>query len=198
MPLPSQWSTPEDFATLFKYFWHRDFPTDNISVGTRRVDWTIHIGLIVRGIGDLMGLATRFERGGRKDALLRSREGDEIAVEWEWDGVHGNELKKLKNHNTWAPTEFSPKLLRFAALVTYAESSDFESSLEHVGNAWEGAQWPLLLILVTFNFTKKFRTRRDFKDMSFFVYGPNEIQNLGTVPASPWNLESTRWPIQLA
>ena len=125
MPLPNKWGTPDDFATLFKYFWHRDFPTNNISVGARRVDWTIHIGLIVRSIGDLMGLATRFERGGRKDALLRSREGDEIAVEWEWDGVQGNELKKLKNHKTWAPPEYRPKKLRFATLVSYAESPDF-------------------------------------------------------------------------
>ena len=28
MPLPEQWATPEDFATLFQYFWHRDFPID--------------------------------------------------------------------------------------------------------------------------------------------------------------------------
>ncbi len=144
-----------------------------------------------------MGLTTRFERGGRKDAVLRSREGDEIAVEWEWDGVRGNELGKLKNHNTWAPSEYKPKRLRFASLVSYAESPDFLSSKAYVGKLWEGAQYPLLLILVTFDFTKKFRTRRDFKDMNFFVYGPNGVQDLGSVPAAPWNLEGTRWPIQL-
>jgi len=49
-----------------------------------------------------MGLMTRFERGGRKDAILRSREGDEIAVEWEWNGVYENELRKLKAHKPWA------------------------------------------------------------------------------------------------
>lgn len=130
--------------------------------------------------------------------MLRSREGDEIAVEWEWDGVRGNELGKLKGHRTWAPPEYKPKLLRFAALVSYAESPDFLSSREHVGKMWEGAQYPLLLILVTYDFTKKFRTRRDFKDISFFVYRANEVQDLGSVPAAPWNLEGTRWPIQLA
>ena len=132
MPLPSRWSTLDDFAALFKYFWHRDFPTNNVSVGARRADWTIHIGFVVRSIGDLMGLMTRFERGGRKDAILRSREGDEIAVEWEWNGVYENELRKLKAHKPWAPVEFRPKSLRFAALVSYAESSDREASLEHV------------------------------------------------------------------
>ena len=103
-----------------------------MSVGARRADWTIHIGLVVRSIGDLMGLMTRFERGGRKDAILRSREGDEIAVEWEWNGVYENELRKLKAHKPLAPVEFRPKSLRVAELVSYAESSDREASLEHV------------------------------------------------------------------
>jgi hypothetical protein len=198
MSLPSKWSTPDDFATLFKYFWHRDFPTNNVAVGARRVDWTIHIGLIVRGIGDLMGLTTRFERGGRKDAIIRSREGDEIAVEWEWDGVRGNELGKLKNHKAWVPPQSKPKCLRFATLVSYAESPDFAASCEYVEKMWKGAECPLLLILVTYEFTEKFRTRRDFKEMNFFVYGPDGIQNLGSVSAAPWNLEGTRWPVQLA
>ena len=81
MSLPAQWATPEDFATLFQYFWHRDFPIDQRTTGDRRTDWTIHIGVVVRSLADLMGLVTRFERGGRKDAVLRSTEGDEIAIE---------------------------------------------------------------------------------------------------------------------
>lgn len=91
MPLPAQWATPDDFATLFQYFWHRDFPMDQVAVGARRTDWTIHIGVVVRNVADLMGLVTRFEAGKRKDAVLRSREGDEVALEWEWGGVWGNE-----------------------------------------------------------------------------------------------------------
>ena len=57
------------------------------AIGARRSDWTIHIGLVVRAVSDLMGLIPRFESGNRKDAVLRSGEGDEIAVEWEWNGV---------------------------------------------------------------------------------------------------------------
>ena len=102
MSLPPHWATIEDFATLFQYFWHRDFPIDDKgATGAHRTDWTIHIGVVVRNIGDLMRLVTRFERGGRKDAILRSADGDEIAVEWEWGGVWGNELRKLKNHEVW-------------------------------------------------------------------------------------------------
>ena len=104
MPLPEHWATPEDFATLFQYFWHRDFPLDQKAIGARRADWTMHIGIVVRNIADLMGLVPRFEIGGKKDAVLRGWHGpeiaiDEIAVEWEWDGVWGNELKKLKCPN---------------------------------------------------------------------------------------------------
>ena len=80
MPLPPQWTTPEDFASLFQYFWHRDFPIDERIVGARRSDWTIHVGVAVRSISDLMGLTARFESGNRKDAVLRSWQGDEIAV----------------------------------------------------------------------------------------------------------------------
>src|SRR4030042_5987281 len=95
--LEEKWASPEDFATLFQYFWYRDFPMDaKIAIGAGRVDWTIHIGVVVRKIADFMGLVTRFEEGGRKDAMLRSTDGDEIAVEWEWGGVWGNELEKLE------------------------------------------------------------------------------------------------------
>jgi hypothetical protein len=76
MSLNEKWASPEDFATLFQYFWYRDFPIDQISTGAKRTDWTIHIGIVVRNVADLMGLATRFESGGRKDAVLRSRDGD--------------------------------------------------------------------------------------------------------------------------
>ena len=89
MALSGNWASIEDFATLFQYFWYRDFPIDQISTGAKRTDWTIHIGIVVRNVADLIGLVTRFERGGRKDAVLRSTDGDEIAIEWEWEGVWG-------------------------------------------------------------------------------------------------------------
>ena len=112
MPLPPQWASPENFATLFQYFWHRDIPMYPTATGARRVDWTIPIGIVVRSIADLMGLLTRFERGGRKDAVFRSGEGDEIAIEWEWGGVWVNELQKLIDHRVWSPTKGTLRLLK--------------------------------------------------------------------------------------
>ena len=98
MPSQKSWATPEDFATLFQYCWHRDFPIDPQQIGAKRADWTIHIGIVVQNIADLMGLYARFETGGKKmDGVLRNADGkDEVALEWEWDGVEGNELKKAK------------------------------------------------------------------------------------------------------
>ncbi len=70
MPLPACWATPEDFAALFQYFWNRDFPISERATGARRIDWTIHIGVVVRSIADLMG---RGQRAAAKTVL------------WDWD-----------------------------------------------------------------------------------------------------------------
>ena len=122
MSLEEKWASLEDFATLFQYFWHRDFPMDQRATGALRVDWTIHIGVAVRNVADLMGLVTRFERGGRKDAVLRSTAGDEIAIEWEWGGVWGNELEKLKQHKVLSKNKDNERLLKYAVLITYTHT----------------------------------------------------------------------------
>ncbi len=193
MPLPAQWATPEDFATLLQYFWHRDFPMDRRSVGAKRTDWTIHIGVVVRGIADLMGLVTRFERGGRKDAVLRSTEGDEIAIEWEWGGVWGNELEKLKLHRVWSKDKDSERLLKYAVLVTYTHTPNIEKVYKHVKKEWEGARWPLLLILIDLEESNKFFSRKEFKNIQMSVFDSSGQRILRVVPAFPWNIGSSRW-----
>src|SRR4030042_128820 len=118
--LEKEWASIEDFATLFQYFWHRDFPMDQKSTGARRSDWTIHMGIVIRNIADLMGFMTRFESGNRKDAVMRSTEQDEIALEWEWEERLGNELDKLKNHKLWSYDKNDQRKLKYAVLITYA------------------------------------------------------------------------------
>ena len=197
LPLPDHWGTKEDFATLFKYFWYRDFPMDKSAIGARRTDWTIHVGLVVRSIGDFMGLATRFERGGRKDAVLRSLEGDEIAVEWEWQGIWGqNELKKLRAHKVWSPSKDVHKSLRYGVLITYTHTPNIDRVYERVRLEWAEACWPLLLVLIDLEETKKFPSGKDFKNINFSVFDSTGQKILGSVPALPWNVESTRWSIQ--
>lgn len=195
MPLPEQWAKPEDFATLFQYFWHRDFPIDQKAIGARRVDWTIHIGIIVRSIADLMGLVTRFERGGRKDAVLRSSDGDEIAIEWEWEGIEGNELEKLKSHKVW-PRDRGKKL-KYAVLITYSYTNNIEGDYEKVKKRWETANWPLLLILIDSEQSKEYTTGRVFNNIRFYLLDPEKSRMLRDVPALPWNIESSRWYFQV-
>ena len=173
MSLPENWATAEDFATLFQYFWHRDFPIDQIATGAKRTDWTIHIGVVVRNIADLMGLVTRFERRGRKDAVLRSTAGDEVAIEWEWEGVWGDELDKLKKHKVWSKNKGIERLLRYAVLITYTHTPNIEKVYNHVIEKWEGAKWPLLLVLVDLEESKKFSSHKEFRNINLSIF--NEV-----------------------
>lgn len=193
MPLPDHWATPDDFATLFQYFWHRDFPMDQMATGAKRTDWTIHIGVVARNIADLMGLVARFERGGRKDAVLRSKDGDEVAIEWEWGGVWGNELEKLKNHKVWSRQKGANRLLKYTVLISYTHTPHVEKVLAHVADKWKGAQWPLLLILIDLEGSKRFSSGKEFKNIQMSVFDTSGQRRLRLAPAFPWKVESTRW-----
>ena len=174
MGLSEKWASPEDFATLFQYFWYRDFPIDQIATGAKRTDWTIHIGVVVRNVADLMGLVTRFERGGRKDAVLRSTAGDEIAIEWEWGGVWDNELGKLKRHRVWSKDKVSERLLKYAVFITYTHTPNIERVYDHVIRNWEGVRWPLLLVLIDLEESKKFSSHKEFKHIKMSVFYKGE------------------------
>jgi hypothetical protein len=78
-----EWAS--DFATLFAYMWYRDFPIQKSSQqNVQRADWTMHLGIAVRAVADLMGLFTYFESGSRTDTVLKNNNGDFVAaVEWE-------------------------------------------------------------------------------------------------------------------
>ena len=198
MLLDSKWASPEDFATLFQYFWHQDFPIDQIATGAKRTDWTIHIGVVVRHIADLMGLVTRFERGGRKDAVLRGTAGDEITIEWEWEGIWGkNELKKLKEHKVRSTKNADKdRTLKYAVLITYTHTPNIEKVYEEVMKRWEGARWPLLLILIDLVESPIFSSGKEFKNMQISVFHGNEREELRVAPAFPWKVSGTRWSLE--
>lgn len=160
------WASVEDFATLFQYFWYRDFPLSRQAIGAHRVDWTIHIGIVVRNIADLMSLVTRFEAGGRKDAVLRSADGDEVAIEWEWGRDVDKELKKLYEHRKLWPK--SKKGLKYAVLITYTDN--IENFCKQVMEKWKDARWPLLLILIKVEKVprKEFSSGRKFEDIQMY------------------------------
>ena len=123
-------------------------------------------------------------------------EGDEIAVEWEWGGVWGNELKKLKNHRVSSPEKGKERLLKYGVLITYTHTPNIEKVYSHVMNEWEGARWPLLLILIDLEESKKFPMGKDFKNINVSIFDASGQRKLRVAPAFPWNVESSRWSVQ--
>ncbi len=192
-----RWASPEDFATLFQYVWHRDFPIDQKSTGAQRSDWTIHTGIVVRNIADLMGLVTRFESGKRKDAVLRNTEQDVIALEWEWEGVWGNEIEKLKKHKAWSYDKNSERLLKYAVLITYTHTPNIEKVYSHVMERWGRAKCPLLLILIDVEKSKKYPLGKEFKNIQMSVFDKDKRTELRSAPAFPWEVSGTRWSYEL-
>jgi len=195
--LRERWASPEDFATLFQYFWHRDFPMDQKSTGARRSDWTIHTGIVVRNIADLMGLITRFESGKRKDAVMRDTEQDVIALEWEWEGVWGNEIEKLKKHKVWSYDRNSERLLKYAVFITYTHTPNIEKVYSHVMEKWEGTRHPLLLILIDLEESKKYFSHKEFRNVQMSIFNEGKRIDLRVAPAFPWKVYGTRWSREL-
>jgi len=195
--LEESWASPEDFAALFQYFWHRDFPMDQKSPGARRSDWTIHIGIVVRNIADLFGFHTRFESGKRKDAVMRNTEQDVIALEWEWGGVWGNEIEKLKNHTLWSYDKNSERLLKYAVFITYTHTPNIEKVYSHVKEKWECARYPLLLILIDLEESRKYFSRKEFMYIQMSIFNKGRRTDLRVAPAFPWKVYGTRWSREL-
>ena len=191
------WASIEDFATLFQYFWHRDFPMDQKSPGARRSDWTIHTGIVVRQIADLMGFHSRFESGKRKDAVLRDTEQDVVALEWEWEEAWGSEIKKLKNHKVWSYDKNGQRKLQYAVFITYRTTDAVKELYERVLTEWEGASWPLLLVLIDVEKSKEFFSRKEFKKMQMSVLYKGKCRELRSAPAFPWKVAKTRWSREL-
>ncbi len=194
--LDEKWASPEDFATLFQYFWYRDFPLDQKAIGARRADWTIHIGIAIRNIADLIGLVPRFESGSRKDVILRSTVGDEIAIEWEWKDTWQEELHKLKNHKVRSNIEGIERPLKYAVLITYTPTEGIANVYNKVAETWGKAEWPLLLILIDFERFRQYTSRRKFKNIQLSVFDKSHRRELRTTPALPWEVSGTRWAIE--
>ena len=170
-----------------------DFPISETAPGARRTDWTIHIGVVVRNIADLMGMVTRFESRGRKDAVLRSGDGDEIAVEWEWGGVWGNELEKLKHHKVWSKDKSIERPLKYFVLITYTHTPNIANVYDHVTQSWQDARWPLLLILIDVEKSRKFSTGKEFKNIQMSIFDSIRCKKLRITPALPWKIEGSCW-----
>jgi len=193
MTLLKKWGSPEDFATLFQYLWQRDFPIDQKAIGAHRADWTIHIGIVVRNVADILGLWPRFEHGSRKDAILRSTDGDEIAVEWEWKETWHEELSKLKNHIVFSNDKNIIRPLKYGVLITYTLLKEIDITYKRIAEFWHTAHWPLLLILIEYEKYRRYSSRRKFLNLHTSLFEKNKHTIFNTVPALPWDVTGTRW-----
>lgn len=192
-----KWASPEDFAVLFLYHWYRDFPIDKLSTGAKRADWTIHIGIVVRRVGDLLGFVTRFEHGGRTDAILRSTDGDEIAVEWEWTKGYINELKKMKDkeQGIWSKITDSDRSLKYSVLITYSDNAteNKQDIFKKLSGNWGGVKYPLLLILINYEKSTEFYSRRKFTTINMCKISDSKFSEFRSEKAVPWEIDKTRW-----
>lgn len=181
-----------DFASIFAHMWYRDFPVEPTHRGIgRRADWTIHIGVAVRGTADLMGLFTHFESGGRTDAILRDNAGRTLAaLEWEWNSLESstlNELDKLKDR--CSRIDFQG--IRFACLIGYVSETHASIVIDDIAARWNPDLPTLLLVVVLYNPGPN--DTRKFAKMVFYAIREGRRVVLREQKARPWEVDGSRW-----
>lgn len=176
----------KDFITLFNSFWYRDFPlAQNHKDTGSRAEWTTHIGICVRASADLLGFFTHFEQGNRTDAVIRNNLGEDIAhIEWEWKepikpGV--NEIEKLKA---------AREDCQFSVFISYSRLDNHKKNISLIKKQWGKRNYPLVIILVTFEF--KSGARR-FHDLETYHYQGGRWIKPRYQPALPWKIKGSRW-----
>jgi hypothetical protein len=78
-------------------------------------------------------------------------------------------------------------------LVTYTHTQNITKVYAHVTQSWQDAKWPLLLILIDVEKSKKFYTGKEFKNIQMSVFDPSGRKELRTAPALRWRVEGSRW-----
>lgn len=219
MTVDDKWASLEDFATLFGYFWHRDFPIDPEHAGAHPADWTKHIDQIIRNISNLFGLYVRYEwttkddklsmdgdkLDGPKDAVIRDAKYQSlIALEWEWQEELGIEIDKLKKYAIKVAAKVNGKDsyqkqgLKYCVLITYSHSKNIDDIKDAISQKWRDAICPLLLILVVFENDEETNlkwtaTGRAFRTLIMTKFFANEIKEIRTISAFPWEINGTKW-----
>jgi hypothetical protein len=87
--------------------------------------------------------------------------------------------------------------LKYAVLITYTHPPNIQKVYNHVMEKWEGAQWPLLLILVDLIESKKYPMGKEFKNIQMSVFDRGKRTELRSAPAFPWEVPGTRWSYEL-
>ena len=175
-----------DLIALFNALWYRDFPVipGHEDLGKRAV-WTTHIASTVKQCGDLMGLFTCFESGGRTDAVIQDSNRRAWAkVEWEWiqpKQEKVNEIHKLAEAHDQADVFI---------FIGYSRADNHEENLLKIRDVWGQLEKPLIVILVTYSYKGK---RRHFDHLQTHVIQKNRHKKVRRQPALPWHVPGTKW-----
>ncbi len=178
-----------DFATLFKWHWFRDFPTDPAWAKTDgRATWTQHIAHTVQSCASLLGLYCRFEEMNKTDGVLWSSNGLVALLEWEWSHGSGasdwrHELKQLRS--AAESTDHRPE---FCGLFFYPPHHEFSAVMEEVERAWV-SEVPLLAIAIT----NDGASTRTFRELVVLEVRAGDAVELHRIAAVPVAVTGTRW-----
>ncbi|GAH91653.1 unnamed protein product, partial [marine sediment metagenome] len=71
----------------------------------------------------------------------------------------------IRRPRSFAKNNLKKELLKYCVFITYTHTPNIGKVNEHVLKEWEGAPWPLLLILIDFEEAKEFASHREFKNM---------------------------------
>lgn len=119
-----------------------------------------------------------------------------------------DELKKLKDFAIETPQKkrnpVQRQSLNYCVLITYTVTYTdyYKSKLEIIytevkkkwQEKWDEAPVPLLLILIDFEYSKEYASRRKFRNVRISKFdGKNAEKEFRTFPALPWELAGTRW-----
>ncbi|MEE8413290.1 MAG: hypothetical protein V3R96_01945, partial [Dehalococcoidales bacterium] len=74
-------------------------------------------------------------------------------------------------------------------------TENIDKVYDHVAKNWEGANWPLLLILIDVRKVpkSKFLLGREFQNIQMSVFDNNGRREFRCAPALPWKVAGTRW-----
>lgn len=179
--------TTEEFATLFSCLWYRDFPLDGYHRdGGFTSDWTIHTGIVIRKVSDLLGIFTHFESGGRCDAVLRDNNNNPVVfAEWEWQSpaeVEINEISKLRDIS-------AKERPVFCFLLTYTPENCVEKVLTNAKKEWGTNERIIIFGLITYT-GSPYRT---FRRLKIYMLEGGTLTLLKDQPALPWEVEGSKW-----
>jgi len=184
-----------DFIALFNALWYRDFPlTRGYEDDTSRALWTTHIASVVKQCADLLGLQTRYETGGRTDAVIQFPGNGEIwaHLEWEWAQAF---LSKINEFSKLSERSNRSQVCYF---IGYSESDMLSKTLERIKTDWKRIEKPLICFLIVFKRGKKAKHQRivrHFREFQTYEFKAGQCKLLRKQPALPWEVKHSRWEV---